>query len=75
MATYRIVKRNAIYRGAPGDEIVAAPGRQINAAIRAGVLTRIDIEETPTVVVESQQSEPEPEAEEEPAKKKRGRNG
>lgn len=74
MAVYRIIRRNSVYKGAPGDEIVAVPGRLLNAAVRAGLITRTDIEEAATPAEEL--SEETGEEEPEPSKpKKRGRNG
>lgn len=74
MAVYRIIRRNSVYKGAPGDEIVAVPGRLLNAAVRAGLITRTDVEETASA--EPAEEEETGEEEPEPSKpKRRGRNG
>lgn len=73
MAVYRIIRRNSVYKGAPGDEIVAVPGRLLNAAVRAGLITRTDVEETaPAEPADKEETGEDPE----PSKpKRRGRNG
>jgi hypothetical protein len=44
MAIYRILRKNALFKGHPGDEVVAEPGPLMDAAVRSNIVTRIDVE-------------------------------
>jgi hypothetical protein len=43
MAIYRILRKNGMFRGFPGEEISFEPGALVDAAVRAGMLQRIDM--------------------------------
>jgi hypothetical protein len=42
MAEYKIVQPGSIFSGARGDIIVTEPGQLVDAAVKAGLITRID---------------------------------
>lgn len=44
MALYRINQRNALFRGFVGDFVSAAPDPLLDAAVKSGVLSRMDTE-------------------------------
>jgi len=44
MATYRILRKNSIFKGFPGDEIIADPGALMDASVRSGIVQRIDVQ-------------------------------
>jgi len=44
MATYRILRKNSIFKGFAGDEIVTEPGALLDAAVRSGIVQRIDVQ-------------------------------
>jgi hypothetical protein len=47
MALYRINRRNTLFEGIPGDFVRAEPDPMMDAAVKSGIVTRVDVEEPP----------------------------
>lgn len=43
MATYKILRKNGIFKGFAGDEIITEPGPLLDAAVRSGIVQRVDV--------------------------------
>lgn len=46
MALYRINRRNALFQGLPGDFVRAVPDPLMDAAVKSGIVSRWDVEES-----------------------------
>lgn len=53
MAIYRILKKNGLFKGFPGEEVQAEPGPMMDAFVRGGMIQRIDVAAPKPVVREA----------------------
>lgn len=45
MALYRINRRNTLFQGIPGDFVRAEPDPIMDAAVKSGIVSRMDVQE------------------------------